>query len=284
MIGGIRFEHTHRVIASFVGLLMLCLAIWLHVSEKRHWVKVLGYCAFGSVVLQGVLGGITVLLFLPKFVSISHAILAQTFFVLTIIIAYSLSKERGGRSERDFSCNKNYLILSLLIPSLVFLQLFLGALMRHTASGLAIPDFPEMGGQLFPRFDHIMLATINARRFDMNLSPVTVMQVVIHFIHRAMAVIIFMGGSLFVYETYKSELKLPRMKQTALFFTILIFTQIFFGILTILSGKQSLITSLHVAVGAIVLGFSVLMALRAFPRSIKDVVQIFKIRHSFHKA
>ncbi len=91
MVGGIRFEHTHRLIASTVGFLILVLAVWLRLAEPRQWVRRLGYIALGAVVTQGILGGITVLWFLPDPISIAHASLAQLVFCLTIAIALTTS-------------------------------------------------------------------------------------------------------------------------------------------------------------------------------------------------
>src|SRR5215470_18857050 len=85
-VGGIRYEHSHRLIASTVGFLTVILAIWTWRVEPRAWVRTLGFAALGSVILQGILGGITVLLFLPPAVSIGHAGLAQIFFCLTIAL------------------------------------------------------------------------------------------------------------------------------------------------------------------------------------------------------
>src|SRR5687767_7763836 len=87
MVGGIRYEHTHRLIASGVGFLIVILASWLWRVEPRVWVRRLGYVALGAVVTQGILGGITVLWFLPDPVSIAHAGLAQLVFCLTVSIA-----------------------------------------------------------------------------------------------------------------------------------------------------------------------------------------------------
>src|SRR3989338_8595503 len=86
MVGGIVFEHSHRMVASTVGLLMLALTIWLCWAEERRWVRRVSLTALGAVVLQGILGGMTVLFFLPKPLSILHAVLAQTFFLLTITV------------------------------------------------------------------------------------------------------------------------------------------------------------------------------------------------------
>src|SRR3954466_16184262 len=83
-VGGIRYEHSHRLIASTVGFLTIILAVWTWRAESRAWVRRLGFAALGAVILQGVLGGITVLFFLPPAISIAHAGLAQLFFCLTV--------------------------------------------------------------------------------------------------------------------------------------------------------------------------------------------------------
>ncbi|MBZ0253451.1 MAG: COX15/CtaA family protein, partial [Candidatus Methylomirabilis sp.] len=93
MVGGIFYEHGHRMVATAVGLLTVVLAAWLWVREERLWVRRLGLAALGLVVAQGVLGGLTVLLLLPAPVSSAHATLGQTFFLVTILIAYAVSRE-----------------------------------------------------------------------------------------------------------------------------------------------------------------------------------------------
>src|SRR4029450_11173313 len=84
MVGGIFYEHGHRLIASTVGFMKIGLFLWPVWAEPRRWVKRLGFLALGAVVLQGVLGGLTVLYFLPAPVSIGHAALAEIFFCLTV--------------------------------------------------------------------------------------------------------------------------------------------------------------------------------------------------------
>ncbi|HYM13676.1 MAG TPA: COX15/CtaA family protein, partial [Bryobacterales bacterium] len=86
-VGNIRFEHGHRMVATLVGMLTIVLAAWLWKREPRRWVKRLGAAALATVVAQGVLGGITVLFFLPTLISVSHACLAQIFFCLTVTLA-----------------------------------------------------------------------------------------------------------------------------------------------------------------------------------------------------
>src|SRR5689334_21020703 len=87
MVGGIRYEHGHRLIASTVGFLTIILAVWLWRTESRRWVRWLGVAALGAIVLQGILGGVTVLFFLPPAVSSAHAGLAEIFFCIIVSIA-----------------------------------------------------------------------------------------------------------------------------------------------------------------------------------------------------
>ncbi len=87
LVGGVKFEHTHRMIAQVAGLLTIILAVWTWRAEKRRWMRILGFVALGTVIAQGILGGLTVLFFLPPPVSSAHAALAQTFFCLAVAMA-----------------------------------------------------------------------------------------------------------------------------------------------------------------------------------------------------
>src|SRR6266567_7737501 len=87
LVGGVRFEHIHRMIAQVAGLLTLILAIWTWRVEKRRWLRILALAAVGTVIEQGILGGLTVLFYLPPAISSAHAALAQTFFCVTVLIA-----------------------------------------------------------------------------------------------------------------------------------------------------------------------------------------------------
>src|SRR6184192_774902 len=128
-IGGIFFEHTHRLIASTVGLLTIILAAWLWLVDPRRWVRTLGLAAVGAVILQGILGGLRVTM-LKDQIGIFHACLAQAFFALMVIIALVTSRSwrehvgaiRDGRLLRA---------IALLTTLLIYVQLALGATMRH---------------------------------------------------------------------------------------------------------------------------------------------------------
>lgn len=138
MVGGILYEHGHRMIAATVGLMILGLAIWLWRVEPRRWVRRLGYVAVGAVVLQGLLGGLTVLLLLPPQVSITHATLGPTVFCLVVCLAQVTAPSWTAQPTRDEDVRWPSLrALGLVLAALAALQLVLGAVLRHTGGGLA---------------------------------------------------------------------------------------------------------------------------------------------------
>ena len=134
MTGGVLFEHGHRMVATFVGMLTIGLAIWLAVAERRKWMKALGWIALGAVIVQGLLGGLTVLLLLPPAVSVSHACLAQLFFSTTVAIAVFTSRswQDGPELVQDYG-TPSLRSLAVLVPALLLLQVALGAAFRHGA-------------------------------------------------------------------------------------------------------------------------------------------------------
>ncbi len=165
MVGGIFYEHGHRMVATFIGLLTIILALWLHKKEERRWLRILGWVALGTVVFQGILGGITVLFFLPVPVSVFHATLAQTFFCLTIAIALFTSPYWMRSMQHSLEPQKTSLrTISIVLLLTVYMQLIIGAIMRHMEAGLAIPDFPLAFGRIIP--------------------PVESADILVHFLHR----------------------------------------------------------------------------------------------------
>ena len=141
MIGGVFYEHGHRMIASFVGLLTVVLAAWLWRAESRGWVKKIGLAAVVAVIAQGVLGGITVLFLLPTVVSVSHACLAQLFFCMIVSLTLVTSPAWRRQSEDRlqplvdagvFSLGR----LTVAVNVAIFMQLMLGAAFRHKAVGI----------------------------------------------------------------------------------------------------------------------------------------------------
>jgi len=133
MVGNIFYEHGHRMIATFVGLLTTILAVWLLLREPRGWVRRLGLVALGTVVLQGILGGLTVLFLLPRPVSIAHATLAQVFFCLAVSLAAFTGPGWQVSAERRVDSGRPPLFdVAAATTLLVFLQLILGAAYRHS--------------------------------------------------------------------------------------------------------------------------------------------------------
>jgi cytochrome c oxidase assembly protein subunit 15 len=241
MVGGIWYEHSHRLIASIVGFLILVLATWLWRAEPRRWVRRLGYTALIAVITQGILGGITVLWFLPDPISIAHAGLAQLVFCLTLAIALVTSPGwKRGHSANDRALQT----ITAITAVAAYVQILIGATMRHTGAGLAIPDFPLAFGEVIP--------------------PSWSAAIAIHYAHRVGALVVTMlvvatAGHVFYHHRARRELRRP-----TLLLLILLAGQLTLGALTVLSGKHYIINSLHVVTGAAVLGTSVVLALRAF--------------------
>ena len=252
-VGGIFYEHSHRLIASTVGFLILILAFWLWRAEPRPWVRKLGFIALGAVITQGLLGGITVLWYLPDPVSIAHASLAQIVFCLTTTIALVTSPGwRSGYAGRRFSgagatqaAPEDRVLQRVAVVTLVtiYAQIVVGATMRHTDAGLAIPDFPWMFGHVIP--DH----------WDPKIA--------VHFAHRVGALIV----SILILATTGHVLahhrRRPELLRPSALLLVLVSLQVTLGALTVLSGKHYIINSLHVVTGASVLASTLVLTLRA---------------------
>jgi cytochrome c oxidase assembly protein subunit 15 len=137
MVGGVFFEHGHRMVATAVGFMTIILTVWLALVETRKWMKTLGIVALGAVIFQGLLGGLTVKLMLPPAVSISHACLAQLFFSTTVAMALFTSKEwqQGPEIVEDHGW-PSLRSLAIITPVMVLAQIALGAAFRHRAIGV----------------------------------------------------------------------------------------------------------------------------------------------------
>ena len=137
MVGGVKYEHGHRMIAGAVGILTLILALWIWRSEPRRWVRRLGGAAVLTIVAQALLGGITVLFYLPVTVSVSHACLAQLFFCIAVSLALFTGREwRWDDTEFEDTSNPSLRRLSVATTVLIFIQLMLGAAFRHHGFGI----------------------------------------------------------------------------------------------------------------------------------------------------
>ena len=267
MVGGILYEHGHRMAAAAVGLLVVIQAVVVSWRERRRWVRVVAWLAVVVILIQGGLGGLTVLLLLPTPISMTHAVLAQTLLLLLVYLAYAESHEWSARQSAAVDSaphGRAVPAAAIALVAAVYVQLLLGALMRHTESGMAIPDFPLMGGQVVPRFDDRMLAHVNADRFELLLEPVSRAQVVIHFLHRLGAAgvglaVVAANRAIYRSGAYPAARRLLKWINGA---TVL---QALLGVLTVLSARSPALASFHVLLGAALLAVTLLFLMRCTP-------------------
>ena len=275
--GGIFYEHSHRLVASGVGLLTTILAVWLWRAESRRWLRWLGVVAFLAVVIQGVLGGLCVVLFKDQ-IGIFHATLAQLFFALVSAIALFTGRwwtERrpparpvspSGVQRAGLETGALIRRLFLVTTILIFLQLILGATMRHQHAGLAIPDFPLAQGKLWPAMDADSIQNYNAQRVETTAAnPITAFQIGLQMAHRlmALAILVCVGRVAWRIGAPVSEAPLRRL---AFLWLALIFIQIGLGAWTIWSNKAADVATAHVLVGALSLVTGVVGCLISFRR------------------
>jgi cytochrome c oxidase assembly protein subunit 15 len=260
-VGGIFFEHTHRLIASTVGFLTIILAIWIWRADERRWLRDLGLAALGAVILQGVLGGLRVTL-LKAEIGIFHACLAQAFLGMLIVITLATSQLwRRIRENNSIPARVRTLCRVVICTTiLIYLQLGLGATMRHQHRDLSILDFPFAYGKIIPNTSPAKLAEINAWRDARALSDVTPFQIWLQLTHRFVAVIIAAGviASLFLARRTGGNVGLLSRFADAWF--LLLAGQITLGAWVIWSNKAADIATAHVAVGATMFALGVALS------------------------
>ena len=245
-IDNVRAEHGHRLIAGTVALLTVALALLFRRRESRAWVRRIAYLAVAAVFLQALLGGITVLMFLPPPVSISHAGLAQLFLCLVVTLAVVTSK---AWLRADFTLNRLQVRrplarIATALTGAVYLQILLGAVMRHTGAGLAIPDFPLVFGGLVP--------------------PSFGDGVAIHYSHRLGALLVLALAAAVVWRIARNFREDRALLAPAISLAILVATQIGLGGAVVLTSRAIVPNTVHVAVGALVLANSLAIALCAW--------------------
>jgi cytochrome c oxidase assembly protein subunit 15 len=239
-VGNIRFEHSHRLIASAVGLLTVAFAVAAFATARSRAVRLLAAVAVGAVVLQGILGGLTVRYLLPPPISVAHACLAQTFFCLTVTLAVLT-----GRDSREpiLAPAHDRRGLSAAAFSALFVQLVLGAWMRHSAAGLAIPDFPSSFGRAIPP------------RWDGGIG--------LAFAHRAWALVVAALVAALAAGVLRDTESL-RLRRPAAALLALLPLQIALGAASVWTARAVPVTVAHVAVGAMLLATTAALSLRLF--------------------
>ncbi len=243
--GGIRFEYGHRVVAAVVVMLTLGLMVWAWRVEPRKWVRNTVFAAFALIIVQAVLGGITVLYDLPLPIAVAHAGTAQAFFCVMVSIAiFTNPRWEGIKRRAEAGRGIPLTMLAGITTVVIYLQILVGAVMRHLGAGLAIPDFPLAFGKIIPPYWNEYIA--------------------VNFAHRCGAILV----TIMIVWTVARVLRVHRenasLRHTALGLILLLILQVCLGALTIWSGRAVIPTTSHVLIGAAVLATSVSLTIRAY--------------------
>jgi len=264
----------------YVGLAALAPVVmafgFYQFSRSPLQLRWLGVVALAAVILQGVLGGLRVVLYKDE-LGIFHAALAQLFFVLVCALALLTSRwwkslpssltsrPADGRGEQQTDATRQLGRLLLVTTALILSQLILGATMRHQHAGLAIPDFPLAYGKVWPAMDANSIATYNARRIETTAAnPITAFQVGLQMVHRLMAVGIVICVVTVAWRARRVGAQLRRLSSLWLG---LILLQVMLGAWTVWSNKAADVATAHVLVGALSLVTGTLGCIIAFRRS-----------------
>lgn len=250
-IENVRAEHGHRLIAGTVALMTVVLSAWLHRRESRRWVKRLSLIAVAAVLVQALLGGLTVLFFLPTPVSVSHAALAQLFLCLVVTLAMVTSP---AWSATPSGPRRHLLPLAPVATGLIYLQIVLGAVMRHTGAGLAIPDFPLAFGRLVP--------------------PEWSVPIAIHYAHRMGAIMVAALLAATLLQAVRLGWDRRGVRLPGLGLLLLVTAQVSLGALVVLTGKAVLPNTLHVGVGAMLLATSLVLSLNSWRYGERETCRI----------
>ena len=232
MVGGIRWEWSHRLVAGSVSIFTLILAVWIWLRESRQWVRVLGVCAFLLVVAQALLGRFTVKTFLAPPVSAAHATLAEIFFIVTVSLAVFTGKWWTGDVPqlRDEESPK-LRTLAAGTSALILVQIVLGAAFRHNALGIV----PHLIGAVVVTFMVFWTVLVVATRFR----KVKDLRAAARYLEIALGLQLLLGGI-----AYWAVLRArDAVQPTPIYVTL---------------------TVIHVAVGALTFAASAFLALRCF--------------------
>lgn len=235
MVGGVFYEHGHRMVASLVGFLTLVLAFWGQFGQNSEKQRRLAWGALALVVVQGLLGGLTVLLKLPRPVSIAHGCTAQIFLCTLVALALYSTPSFLNTSVRLVGERASALRMTGFLAFVtVMTQLLIAATMRHMGAGLVIGDFPKSLGYWIPPFDSA--------------------EIIVNYAHRVMALIVLLVLSFFAYRVHRERAQLPAVVPVLTRVMVgFVALQIALGAATVWSARSLIPTSWHVMNGALVL-------------------------------
>jgi len=217
MVGGVLYEHGHRLVAMSVGLLQiaLTLALWVRRRELRR----LGWVLLGLVIAQGALGAITVKYKLPWFVSTGHLLLGMSYFATLIYTAFRtrpapsvVELDRHARLREELGGARRWIAAAC---GAVFVQLLLGALVRHLGAAMVCLGMPSctMGGDWWPE------------------APVQDL----HMIHRGFGVVVAVVTTAAAIQVYRRTRSWPALRILAMLAPVLVLAQLALGVFTVLS-------------------------------------------------
>jgi cytochrome c oxidase assembly protein subunit 15 len=176
MVGGVFYEHSHRVIAGVLGILTLVLAIWIWVKEERRWLRWFAVIAVGGIIAQAILGGQVVIQLLHYWLPVIHACFAQIMFGALLSIAVFTSQWWiADRPQLDHRGSPSIHSLAVLNAGVIFLQVFLGAGFRHKE----IPIWPHAAGSLAVLATVVWTAVVLRKRFESS-PELTKMRILLH--------------------------------------------------------------------------------------------------------
>ncbi|MEI9961989.1 MAG: COX15/CtaA family protein [Limisphaerales bacterium] len=268
-VGGIFYEHTHRLLASAVGLMTMILTIWLWLKDSRKWMHWLGVIAFFGVIAQGILGGLRVTMHMDS-LGIFHATIAQIFLLLMCALAIFTSQfwAKLVASELKINVPSHLRTIVLATTILIFIQLIIAATMRHEHAGLAISDFPLAYGKVWPAMDADSVALYNQQRVEVTeQNPITAFQIGLQMAHRIVALAIAILIAACMWLVWRKLGGKDSLTKLAIFWFVLILAQIGLGAWTIWSNKAADVATLHVMVGALSLVTGALWCIIAFGRA-----------------
>jgi cytochrome c oxidase assembly protein subunit 15 len=242
---GVPFEYGHRVIAGTVSILTLIMAVWAWRVERRKWVKYMAFGAFAMVIVQAVLGGLTVLTDLDLPLAVSHAATGQAFFCVMVSMAL-FTNPRWETDPAPIRARPGPPLapLAAATTGIIYLQILIGAVMRHMHAGLAIPDFPLSFGHLVP--------------------PTFTVPIGINYAHRCGALVVTAMVIWTAVRTFREYGDTPALRRPMIGLLALLVLQIALGATIVLTRRAVTPTTAHVAIGAAVFATSVVLTLRAW--------------------
>ncbi len=248
-VGGIFYEHTHRLVASGVGMLAIGLAVAICFQE-RIWLRWMAIVVPIFVALEGTLGGLRVVLREDQ-IGIFHGCLAQALFIAFSLIA--LFTSRWWIEARPAIVPPKWNGRALAVTALIFAQLMIGATMRHEHAGLSIPDFPTAYGQAWPKTDPASIAAYNHWRLEHNQMATTPLYINMQMAHRVGAVLIACGILALTAAMWLKPGSASILRRWSAVWVGLVLAQIALGALTIWTNKAADVATTHVAIGALTL-------------------------------